>query len=194
MTLGIDLSNNNGVVDLSLASECGVKIVVAKASEGLKFKDEYFARNVTHAIQNGLTAGGYDFARPSEATGAQEAAQYLSAIHGVAGVSFHCLDMEDSRVSPTAGLAAFVMDWYEHVHQTVPGPIYLYTSYDYARDHGLIGSLNPVEVRLWLAAWQVTEPNSFPFWPAPDAWQFSDEGFLPGVGRVDMSLWFTYPV
>lgn len=177
-----------------MAAAAGVGVVVVKAAEGLSIRDDFCARNVAHAVQSHCEVGTYYFARPSEGTGAQGAQAYLAAIHGIEGSRFDVLDLEDSLVPYGAGLAAYCGDWLAHVQAVRGLPVYLYTSWGYALAHGLIGASQLQDFRLWLAAWQVFEPVPFAPFEQIDAWQFTDEGFMPGVGRVDQSLWFLLPM
>jgi GH25 family lysozyme M1 (1,4-beta-N-acetylmuramidase) len=190
MRLAIDISNNNGIVDLGYCHDAGVGVVGVKATEGVNFHDDFYYRNVSHARSWALAVGAYDFARPSANTGAQEAKTFIDEVEGGEPVDFLALDMEDDRVSPTAGLAGFALDWWEHVSNRFKVPIYLYTSYGYARAHDLSNSLEVADFRLWLASWSITKPTSIPGWARIGAWQFTDEGFTPGVGRVDQSIWY----
>ena len=190
MTLAIDISNNQGVVDLSYCLDVGVKVVVCKATEGVEFHDDYYNRNVEHAQSWGLRVGAYDFARPSANTGALEAKFFLDEIAQGPPVDFVALDLEDDRVHPRAGLTAFALDWYEHVTELFHGPIYLYTSYGYATAHGLTNSDQLNGFKLWIASWSLLQPASLPGWSRIGAWQFTDEGFVPGIGRVDQSIWY----
>lgn len=190
MTLAIDISNNNGIVDLSYCHDTGVGVVVVKATEGVNFHDDFYHRNVVHAYSRGLQVGAYHFARPSANTGAAEAAAFIAEIDVGDTVDFVALDMEDDRVSPTAGLFGFALDWYEHVKEHFGGPIYLYTSHGYAVAHDLLNHPEMRGFRLWLASWSLTPPSRLSGWGDIGAWQFTDEGFTPGVGRVDQSVWY----
>jgi lysozyme len=190
LTLALDISNNNGLVDLGYCGDAGVGLVVIKATEGLNFHDDFYYRNLAHALAYGLWVGAYDFARPSSCTGAQEARAFLTGTNNGKDLAFVALDLEDDRVSPGAGLAAFARDWYEHVQAYFPRPIYLYTSYGYALAHGLLNNPDLTVFRLWLASWSLTQPTCLPGWSRIGAWQFTAEGFTPGVGRVDQSIWY----
>jgi lysozyme len=190
MTVAIDISNNNGVVDLMYCGSAGVRIVVAKASEGVNFHDDFYLQNLRQAYRHGLKFGAYHFARPSANTGAEEAAYFLSQIVGPGTPACVVLDLEDTRVDPGAGLAAFAIDWFEHVREQYAGSIYLYTSHGYAINHGIAHEVAAAGFSLWLASWSVTEPLQLPGWDQLGAWQYTDEGFVPGIGRVDMSLWY----
>jgi GH25 family lysozyme M1 (1,4-beta-N-acetylmuramidase) len=189
MTLAIDISNNNNVVDLSYCKPAGVDVVVIKATEGIHFHDDFYYANLLQAHNNGLIVGAYDFARPSQCTGGAEARAFLMGTNDGHGLQFVALDMEDDRVSPAADLAAFALDWYEHVHEVFKGPTYLYTSHGYARPHNLENHLDLGVFRLWLASWSITEPLSLAGWSRLGAWQFTAEGYTPGVGQVDQSIW-----
>jgi len=190
LTVAIDISNNNGIVDLSYCHAAGVGIVIAKATEGVGYHDAFYFRNVAHAHSWSLKVGAYHFARPSANTGAAEAVSFLQELAGGESVDFIALDLEDDRVSATADLGAFVIDWYEHVHEVFRRPIYLYTSHGYALAHGLLNSEAAAYFRLWLASWELTPPTSLSGWSRIGGWQFTDEGFTPGVGRVDQSIWY----
>ena len=190
MTLAIDISNNQGVVDLSYCGDVGVEIVVAKATEGYGFHDDYYFSNIEHARYYKLRVGAYHFARPSANTGALEAKFFLDEIAQGPPVDFLVLDLEDDRVAPRAGLAAFALDWFENVAEVFHGPIYLYTSYGYAMAHNLTNADALNGFRLWIASWSQSKPASIPGWPELGAWQFTDEGYVPGVGRVDQSIWY----
>jgi lysozyme len=190
MTLAIDISNNQGIADLSYCKDAGIGIVVIKATEGVGFHDDFYYRNVAHAHSWGLKVGAYHFARPSANTGAKEAVAFLQEVNTGEEVDFVALDLEDKYVAPTAGLAAFAIDWFERVQNAFSGPIYLYTSHGYAVPHGLTNNLELLGFRLWLASWSLTQPTSLFGWPRVGAWQFTDEGFTPGIGRVDQSIWY----
>jgi lysozyme len=190
MTLAIDISNNQGIVDLSYCKDAGVGLVVVKATEGIGYHDDYYFRNVAHAHSWGLKVGAYHFARPSANTGKAEAMAFLQEIGGGEHLDFVALDLEDVRVAPSDGLAAFAIDWLEHVREEFTNPVYLYTSHGYALAHCLLNNTELLEFRLWLASWSVTQPTSLSGWPRIGAWQYTDEGFTPGVGRVDQSIWY----
>lgn len=193
MRLGVDISNNNGIVDLSYCSFVGVSVVAIKAQEGISFRDDFFVRNVDHARACGLYPGGYDFGRPSKGSGAQDAQAYLNGIRGVAGLAFHVLDLEDEEVPTGSGLAAYALDWFEHVASERNEPKYLYVSHTYALNHGLMDEPDLSQFKLWLASWSLTKPKSFGPWSQVDAWQYTCEGFVPGIGVVDQSIWYTFP-
>ena len=61
MYKGIDISNNNGSVDLGIMADNGVSVVIAKATEGNSFKDKYFNKNYTNAKANNQKFGAYHF-------------------------------------------------------------------------------------------------------------------------------------
>lgn len=58
---GIDISNNNGNVDLSSVAKAGVKYIYMKATEGSSFKDKYLDGFYNQCKKYNLKAGAYHF-------------------------------------------------------------------------------------------------------------------------------------
>jgi GH25 family lysozyme M1 (1,4-beta-N-acetylmuramidase) len=58
---GIDISNNDGSVDLSAVAADGVEYVYVKATEGGTFKDKYMDEFFNGCKANGLKVGAYHF-------------------------------------------------------------------------------------------------------------------------------------
>lgn len=189
MYLGVDVSNHQGHIDWGLVSESGVSHAVIKASEGVGWHDDYYGANLRGAENVALYTGAYHFGRPSANTGAQEAEYFLSVVAGSVKPDRYVLDLEDDRVSTFADLGAYALDWLTHVAAATGRTAILYTSYGYARAHGLLVVEELSEHSLWLAAWQSLEPLSIAPFSQWEGWQFTSQGFTPGIGRVDQSLW-----
>lgn len=70
--LGIDVSNNNGHVDVAALKHAHPDLIVlgVKASEGTGYMDNYRSENFSQAQKAGLVVNFYHFARPSEHPGA----------------------------------------------------------------------------------------------------------------------------
>ncbi|SLF47352.1 glycoside hydrolase family 25 protein [Mycobacteroides abscessus] len=64
---GIDISNNNGVVDIDRVKAEGFKFVFAKVSEGDDFKDMFWPRTRDWCRQAGLVLAGYHYVREGDA-------------------------------------------------------------------------------------------------------------------------------
>ncbi|SHY96944.1 gp50 protein [Mycobacteroides abscessus subsp. abscessus] len=64
---GIDISNNNGVVDIDRVKAEGFQFVWAKVSEGATFKDTFWPRTRDWCRQAGLLLAGYHYVREGDA-------------------------------------------------------------------------------------------------------------------------------
>ncbi|SIM01658.1 gp50 protein [Mycobacteroides abscessus subsp. abscessus] len=64
---GIDISNNNGVVDIDRVKAEGFQFVWAKVSEGASFKDTFWPRTRDWCRQAGLLLAGYHYVREGDA-------------------------------------------------------------------------------------------------------------------------------
>ena len=58
---GIDVSENNGVVDWQAVADAGIGFVIVRASYGKNGKDEMFQQNVEAAHAVGLQVGAYHY-------------------------------------------------------------------------------------------------------------------------------------
>lgn len=63
---GIDISNNNGLVDIDRVKAEGFSFVWAKVSEGATFKDSFWQRNREECRRAGLILAGYHYVRDGE--------------------------------------------------------------------------------------------------------------------------------
>jgi lysozyme len=58
---GIDVSENNGVVDWQAVKNAGIEFAIIRSSYGKNSKDEMFSRNVAGAKAVGLKVGAYHY-------------------------------------------------------------------------------------------------------------------------------------
>ena len=58
---GIDVSENNGVIDWQAVADAGIGFVIVRASYGKNGKDEMFQQNVEAAHAVGLQVGAYHY-------------------------------------------------------------------------------------------------------------------------------------
>lgn len=63
---GVDISNNNGLVDIDRVKAEGFSFVWAKVSEGDTFKDSFWERNREECRRAGLVLAGYHYVRDSD--------------------------------------------------------------------------------------------------------------------------------
>ena len=62
--IGIDVSHYQGNIDWAQVRNAGYTFAFVKATEGTRFKDSYFIKNMNNGKANGVLMGAYHFARP----------------------------------------------------------------------------------------------------------------------------------
>lgn len=97
MIKGVDVSENNGIVDWQAVADAGIEFAMIRCSYGLNSKDSMFANNVAGAKAAGLKVGAYHYSyalTPEDAI--QEAQNCQDAISGVELDLPVFFDMEDA--------------------------------------------------------------------------------------------------
>jgi GH25 family lysozyme M1 (1,4-beta-N-acetylmuramidase) len=187
-TPGIDVSNHQGTIDWPLVARC-TDIAIIKASEGpdptgAYFTDKFFAANWKGAKDNGLARAAYHFGRPSHGSGHDEANYFLSVVTSITQGDVLVLDLEDDRVSSTADLAAYVIDFMQTVEAKVGFKPMLYSSKSYLDAHKCSNNPTIAQHGLWIAAWQTTLPTLPAGWSFFAIWQYYDKAKLPGISTL----------
>ena len=189
MRLGIDVSNNNGQVNWPEVARAEIHVARIKISQGQHEVDDYALINIRGALAAGLEVGAYFYGEPSHGSGRADATHAVNVLRSLPPVRSVWLDLEDPNVPKGADLGAYALDALETLDNQQPAEVGLYTSYGYAKDHHVGFSDELGNYSLWLASWSGAEPTSFGDWNRWSGWQFTSEGFCPGVGLVDLSLW-----
>ena len=180
MLHGIDVSNNNGDVNWKAWRK---DFGIAKATEGLGFRDGYFGVN-WHAMKSlGMLRGAYHFLRPGDA--ASQASYFVSYVraYGLDTDDILALDVEDAAVS-NSSVRTFVADT-----QRMTGKrVFLYGNYSFLGQgyfSGLYES-NP----FWIAnpggaAGSPQSVHPFPVWTIQQySWEPLDQNIFNGNGAT----------
>lgn len=192
-SLGLDVSNHQGVIDWPLVARCGPQFAVIKATESTDYTDPYFTANWQGAKNNGLVRGAYCFGRPSKGSGHADAHYFLSVVNtslgGIEQGDFLVLDLEDPNVAANADLLAYAVDWCATVKAAVGFNPMLYSGAYYLAPHNLEGKVELKDNGLWLASYQTQPPPPPTGWTFWAMWQYTANGVVPGItGVVDMDL------
>ena len=175
----VDLSHNNGPVDMHALWNAGVRGMILKASEGIGFKDPMFTTLLARGRSVGFLMGAYHFLTGDDADA--QWANYKATIAGN-GPLLLCLDYEENAASQATAeqldgmVAASVADYGRH-------PV-LYGS---DKLESLEASIPPCQA--WCARYG---PNP-PTWAGSTMvlWQFSESGSnetAPDT-NIDCSTW-----
>lgn len=187
MTFGVDFSHWDGAVNWDAAKRAGVQFAFCKASQGVDFVDEYFARNYNEALRVGIPMGAYHYYLPSVPP-INQAIHFCTVAPACCGLP-HVVDLEATRgISGNFG---------DQVHtclaeieaETGHKPI-IYTSYDWWNKR--IGDVEwALDYPLWIANYR---SQSGPLVPLPwhplewAIWQYSEKGNAARYGSRKKSI------
>jgi lysozyme len=180
MLKGVDISNLNGSVDMSIIKNAGNSFVVAKCTEGSAFVDKYYSKNIANAKALGMLAGAYHFARFKDVSGATTEANFFINNCKNAKPDFVVLDFEQTGISGdmTNACLAF-LNSISSVRQPV-----IYCNPSYINDY-LNSSIT--KYPLWIAHYGVSSPST-PLFGGYGIWQYSESGTLSGIsGYLDLN-------
>jgi GH25 family lysozyme M1 (1,4-beta-N-acetylmuramidase) len=189
---GIDVSHWQGVIDWAKVRGAGKTFVMAKATEGVGFKDDRYNANKAGAMGQGLKFGAYHFAQPANDP-IKEADWFVNNSAYQRGMLIPTLDLERTgSLGPTA-LTNWVKAWLGRVDARLGVKAMIYVSPSFWRSNmndSRWFADNGYAI-LWVAHWGSTSPSvpgsnwggrSWTFW------QYSSDGSVPGIsGRVDLN-------
>lgn len=173
---GIDISNNNGTVNLTQVAAAGYTFVFCKATEGTTFRDGHFAANAAAAKAAGLLVGAYHFLHHGNADA--QAAAFVAAIK-TAGCTLRPVCDVETAGCTEADVAEFVRGVEKRLSVT---PL-IYTSPGFMRWSSTHGC------DLWVAHYGVAKPSIPSPWNGYAIWQHTSTATVPGVsGNCDTNL------
>lgn len=179
---GIDVSHHQGQIDwpkvaLSAAgSDCPVKFVIIKATEGGTFLDPDFETNLKGARDVGFVCGVYHFYNPDTPAGKQ-AEFFISNVKLNKGDFAPVVDVERTGRSDKElqeGLAEFLSILEKHYGAK---PV-IYSSAKFRKRH--LDSARFNYYPAWIAHYYVVRPDSDVKWRI---WQFTDRGRVDGISE-----------
>lgn len=189
----VDISGNNGSVDLAKAKAAGVKAVFIKATEGATYQDPTFAANLKKARDQSLLVGAYHFGTAMPA--ADQVGNFVNTVVKAAG-SFKgivpAFDVERNDPTPGNTISPQIADDWVQAFATKTGLQPVIYAGGWLRGKG--GATQHMKaLSLWLAAY-VDTPETIPTWADWTFWQYTDglngpfKGTISGIGACDQSV------
>lgn len=180
----VDLSSNNGPVNLKALWHAGFRVLTLKATEGTNYawSDSHALAKQWHSF--GGIVGHYHFLHPGTySSGTQQADWFWDHVNlDVAPSDFLIVDVETNGET-NAEVQAFIDRVHEHAPNTrglVYGPEYFLRDDAKARPAFGWG--------VWVADYSGGVDFIPPGWATWTAWQYTQSGSVPGVsGNVDIS-------
>lgn len=185
---GLDISNWQGYVDHSAIAGDGYHLIIAKATEGVSYRDPYFPHNWRETPRAGMQRGAYAFARPSRGPAVPDADFFCDYVLGQGPLSegdVLVLDMEDTNTPPNQDLAGWSLAWLSRVRERTGCRPWLYSGQWFMQPHGLWSNAALGAYPLWYASYVSGLPGSMipapPAWDYVTLWQYTSSASVPGV-------------
>lgn len=170
----------------------GISFAFVKASEGQTFVDPKYQAHVAGARSVGIRTGAYHFARPDtdssdpRADARAEADFFLSLAQPRSGDLLPALDLETPGLPPDR-MIAWARAFLDRVRRETGARPFLYT-YPSFWEEQLGGTTAFRNYPLWIANYEVSEPQLPGGWRRYTVWQYTASGAVDGIpGRMDMN-------
>ncbi len=183
---GIDVSGYQGNIDYSKVKQAGIEIVYMKSSEGSNYVDSHFERNYTEAKRNGLKVGVYHFLTARSVSQANHQAQFFVSL--ISGKSIDCklaMDFESFGNLNKVQINEIAIAFINKVKELSGKDVVVYSN---TYDAMYIFEGEVTNYPLWVAQYEVSEPQNNGKWSSWVGWQYADNGEVNGINaRVDMN-------
>jgi lysozyme len=194
---GIDISayqHADGPINWRRLARQGIRFAAIKVTEGTYYTNRYYWTDERGAARAGLAVMPYVFANPAAAGGAATASFAVRAARSRRGRA-RVVDLENDpyATSDCYGVGRRRMvGWitaFTRRARALTGlaPIIYTTAAWWTQCTGSTGRFRADP--LWLAAYGAGRPSAPPPWGRWAFWQYTDEGFLPGVGPTDLDYY-----
>lgn len=176
MVKGIDISNNNGNVDMAKVKSSGIEYVYVKATEGATFKDKYMETFYKDCKLNNLKVGAYHFLVGTSTPESQAESFYLK----IKDLDWDLVPMLDVETN-FSGISDYVTRFIQAFKKLSPLQIgiYSYTSF--------ISTLSGISSCIQNLPFWEANYNNKP-WVLPTNFftkrvghQYTEKGSIPGV-------------
>jgi GH25 family lysozyme M1 (1,4-beta-N-acetylmuramidase) len=196
---GIDISayqNANGPINWHELVRHGIRFVAIKASESTYYKNPYYRSDARAAARAGLDILPYVFANPARADGSATATFAVRAAryHRGHGALPLVVDLENDPYSVSdcyrQGRGRLI-SWIEGFTRraralTGAWPIIYTTAACWQQCTGSTDRFR--HDPLWLASYESKRPAAPSPWTRWSFWQYSENGYLPGIGWTDLDV------
>lgn len=183
---GIDVSIWQGEINYERVKNDGIEVVYIRSSEGASYVDPYYLRNYNNAKSNGLKIGFYHYLTATTVEEAIEQADFFVSLVG--GLEPDCrlaMDFEQFDGLGIEEINAISLAFLERVEQRSGKPVVIYSDSYNARD--TFGEELAEKYPLWVAEYEVEEPESNGKWDTWIGFQYSSLGEINGINaKVDL--------
>jgi lysozyme len=180
------------LIDWFAVRASGHEFAMVKATEGLDYVNPFFVPDTLAMRVAGVARGNYNYARP-ELPPEPQAAFFAATIVGVNGPPGDLppvLDLEHSGGLPPGAL----IDWTHRFLNTVESLVHrrpiIYTYPNFWKT-AMANTNQFTSYPLWIADYRGNpQPEVIGGWPTWTFWQYTDNGFIPGIpGNTDVNFY-----
>lgn len=181
---GIDVSEWQGDIDFEKVREAGIEIVYIRAGQGFSYEDEKFERNYEEARKYGLKIGAYHYVTARNENEARQQANFFVSL--VSGKQIDCKLAMDFEYFPDLSkteINRIGLAFLEEVERISEKEAIVYSD---AYNASNIFEGEVTNYPLWIAQYEVEEPQNNGNWEYWEGFQYTDTGRVSGIsGNVD---------
>ncbi|HVS14811.1 MAG TPA: GH25 family lysozyme [Thermoanaerobaculia bacterium] len=178
---GIDVSYHSGHVDWSAARAAGYRFGLTLATAGVDFRDPFLASHWARIHEAGLVRGAYHFYIAADDPVAQ-AHHFLSHVVLEPGDLRPVVDIESAAQEPPADLARQLARFVAEIEAAIGVAPIVYTGAIFWRDH--VATTAFADHPLWIAEYEVDQPEIPAGWDRWDLWQWQGNAALPHIAPI----------
>ena len=187
-TTGIDVSRYQGDIDWKQVHQSDITFAIAKATQGSTYVDPTFSKNSAGMDSVGITRGAYHFLTANE-PGDVQARHFLSVAKLERGDLLPVIDIERIGDHSGAELVEIIFEFRDAVMRQTGYEIILYLSPAFWNDHLKSHIQKALTNPLWIAEYEVAEPQSLSKISPWSIWQHSNTVSCDGItGHVDLNI------
>ncbi len=187
---GIDISHYQGDIDWSKVrtatiTNCPIRFVMIKATEGSSKVDEMFAENFTEALEHGLIRGAYHF-WSTKSSPTVQANYFIENVVLEKGDLPPVLDIESKpKAQTTEDFQEDVLTWLRLIEEHYHAKPIIYTYRKFKEQYLSSDAFD--DYPYWIAHYYVDHIDYAGQWKF---WQHTDVGRVPGIkGYVDLDVY-----
>ncbi|MFN8413480.1 MAG: GH25 family lysozyme [Anaerolineales bacterium] len=196
---GIDVSYWDAGIDWPKVRATGQRFMIAKATEGITYKDQTFPGNWSGAKPAGLLRGAYHFFR-CNVDAKKQADYFIDYVRATKddGELPPVLDLETNDGMTKDKIVPAVKVWLDRVEAAFGKKPIIYSGQYFLQDYFSVAGGGPPtwakDYPLWLAQYPTAyqegmQPTLPRGWFAWTIWQYTDKGVVNGINaKVDMNL------
>lgn len=176
MRKAVDISNNNGSVNMQYLVNAGYELAIFRATEGTSgtgSRDQYYHTNIANAKKAGLLTGAYHFAHFKNLKKCQTEIENFKSFIAGTNPDVVALDMEEQLGNMNiTDLSLYFMDAISSIAPTI----------FYANSSLLKTNTDKriTKYDLWVANYGVSNPGIYPY-SKYALWQYTESGRLAGI-------------